>query len=133
MKESSKKSSIQLTDLNPDLPIELLDDDQSSKFRGGTKKPYCSVASNKGAQYHVWGSSSFDTACGIASAKLIGLGYSIDRLWKSYYKPGLNQAELSCNQGTKKVYGTDTAVFENAINMKNQLGWNGCLIKVLQG
>ena len=96
-----------------------------------TKTPYCSVASNSGASWHTWGQSSHQSACYTAFFKVLGFGQSVDRAWKGYYKPGLNKAKLSCNQGNKTVYGKNTEVFTNAINMKNQLGWKGCIIKVL--
>lgn len=94
------------------------------------QKPYCSVASNSGGSWHTWSKPSHQAACYTAFFKVLGFGQSVDRAWKGYYKTGLNKAKLSCNQGSKTVYGNNTQVFTNAINMKNQLGWKGCIIKV---
>lgn len=96
-----------------------------------TPKPYCSVASNSGGSWHTWTVSSQQEACYIAFFKVLGFGQSVDRAWRGSYTTGLNKAELSCNQGKKTVYGNDTQVFTNAVNMSNQLNWKGCIIKVL--
>lgn len=94
-------------------------------------KPYCSVASNTGGSWHTWTATNHQSACHTAFFKVLGFGQSVDRAWKGYYSTGLNKAKLSCNQGSKTVYGNNTQVFTNAINMKNQLGWKGCLIRVI--
>ncbi len=96
-----------------------------------SKKPYCSVASTTGASWHTWSQSSHQQACYTAFFKVLGFGQSVDKAWKGYYKPGLNKAKILCNQGSKTVYGNDKQVFTNAINMKNQLGWKGCIIQVV--
>lgn len=96
-----------------------------------TQKPYCSVASNSGGSWHTWTVPSQQEACYIAFFKVLGSGQSVDRAWRGSYTTGLNKAELSCNQGKKTVYGNDTQVFTNAVNMSNQLNWKGCIIKVL--
>ena len=95
-------------------------------------KPYCSVASNAGAGWHVWSASSHQSGCYTAFFKVLKTGQSVDKALKGYYKPvGLNTAKINCTQGSKKVYGNGSQVFTNAINMKNQLGWKGCVIQVI--
>ncbi|NJP10362.1 MAG: hypothetical protein HC866_13535 [Leptolyngbyaceae cyanobacterium RU_5_1] len=89
------------------------------------------MASNGGASWHTWTVSSHQEAYYIAFFKVLGTGQGVDRAWKGYYTSGLNKAELSCNQGKKTVYGNDTQMFTNAVNMSNQLNWKDCIIRVL--
>ncbi|MEB3340522.1 hypothetical protein [Okeania sp.] len=98
-----------------------------------SRLPYCSAASNQGGAWWTWTQSSIPESCYTAYSKLIGWNQKIDWHYKGYYRSnGLNKGKILCNQGKseKKVIGTGKDIFENGINMGNQLGWKGCVIIV---
>ncbi len=91
---------------------------------------YCTAASTKGGQYWTWTKKTVPTACYTAFTKLLDSRNSVNNYWKGTYSTTkLNQGTLKCKQGSKKVYGQGASVFENGLNMKNQLGWSGCYMK----
>jgi hypothetical protein len=96
------------------------------------QKPYCTAASNQGGAWMTWTANSVQDACFTAFTKVLGFNQSVDRAtWGSYQTNALNKAQLSCKQGNREVLGTGSQIFENARNMRQSLGWNGCTVKVI--
>lgn len=50
------------------------------------KKPYCTVASNKGAFWWTWTQSTINQSCKTARSKVAETGQSVNRVWKRSYK-----------------------------------------------
>ena len=94
------------------------------------KLSFCSVASKSGASWHNWTAASINSACDISFSKVLNTGQKVDKVWKGYYKPGLNTAKLYCNEGIKNVSGNGSQVFMNALNKMENMNWRGCIIQV---
>jgi predicted small secreted protein len=99
-------------------------------FGQSAQKPYCTSASDDGVSWMRWGSSSIEKACFEVFTKLLNAGKSVDRAAWGYYKSGQNTGQLSCIQGNRKVTGSGGGIFENAMNMRQSLGWSGCIVKL---
>lgn len=69
------------------------------------KKPYCTIASKKGAFWWTWTQSTIKQSCKTARDKVKATGQ-------------------------KKVIGSGSSVFENGINMASKLKWNGCTLRI---
>ncbi len=103
----------------------------SSLKANTSKKPYCTIASKKGAFWWTWTQSSIKQSCKTARSKVKATGQKVNVQRSGYYKAkGLNKARLICNQGKKDVIGSGSAVFENGINMASKLKWNGCTLRI---
>ncbi|MGD1702530.1 hypothetical protein [Dapis sp. BLCC M229] len=108
-------------------------DSQSLSASASSLLPYCSASSNQGGYWWTWTQSSIEKSCYTAYSKLIGMKQKIDWHYRGRYRSnGLNKGKILCNQGKskKKVIGTGKTIFENGINMANELGWKGCVIIV---
>lgn len=84
-----------------------------------------------GNYWWTWTVNDQDSACGIVLKRSISAGRSITRAyWGSYDTAARNEADLICDEGTRRVLGTGRTVFENARNMQTQLGWDDCVLRV---
>ncbi|MEM6402145.1 MAG: hypothetical protein AAF757_18250 [Cyanobacteria bacterium P01_D01_bin.116] len=96
-----------------------------------SQKPYCTISSRKGGYWWTWTQSTRGQSCNTARSKVKGFGQNVNSQRSGFYKAnGLNKGKLVCNQGTRNVTGSGSAVFENGINMATILKWNGCTFRV---
>jgi hypothetical protein len=94
-------------------------------------RPYCTGSSATGYTWWNWTDTNQDVACGIVLKKILGAGHAVNRaVWGSYDTNTRYTGRLICNQGQRDVIGTGGDVFENGLNMRSQLGWTNCVLRV---